>query len=104
MKTENLYKSSNMFLVFITLLFSLILIANSTIQTIPNQNIVQYRHFSFKEKQNWNKSHEKEVTKNKISFKYSKDKGFYCKTKKNTFKHEFVFKIKQEYIICACMF
>lgn len=50
----------------------------------------------------WIKQHETEATNGKVSFEYSSQTGFYCVNKEPTFKGEFVFSTKSDYVTCSC--
>jgi hypothetical protein len=57
---------------------------------------------SIKKRLDWIKQHEAEATNGKISFEYSPQTGIYCVNKEPTFKGEFVFKTKSDYVTCSC--
>ena len=42
------------------------------------------------------------ITKGKISYEYSEEKGYYCRANKDLYKSEIVMTVPKEFIICGC--
>jgi hypothetical protein len=55
-------------------------------------------------RQKWNREREYEVTGGKIAFSHTEEAGTFCENKQPTFKNEFVFHIKSDYLLCGCNF
>jgi hypothetical protein len=48
----------------------------------------------------WNKDHVHTITRGRVDFEYSKEKGTHCIAKANLTKKQFVFDVPKEYLIC----
>ena len=51
---------------------------------------------------NWSKDHTQLITKGKVEFEYTNEKGTHCLAKDNLRIKEFVFRVPNDYLICAC--
>jgi hypothetical protein len=51
---------------------------------------------------NWNKQHTQLITKGRVEFEYTEDKGTHCLSKDTFYRKEFTFRIPKEYLICSC--
>lgn len=80
------------------LMVSLYLVSFSIIMT---RNLIDNEE-SIKKRLDWIKQHENEATGGKVAFEYSPENGVFCVNKEPSFKGEFVFTIKSDYITCSC--
>jgi hypothetical protein len=53
---------------------------------------------------NWNKNHTQLITKGKVDFEWSEDKGTHCIAREDLYRKKFTFYIPKQYVTCACIY
>jgi hypothetical protein len=79
-----------------------ILVTFSLLYLVYNKNQYSESMDMVMERLQWNRNHTQQITKGRVEFEYSDDKGTHCLSKAELYQKKFTFRIPKEYLICAC--
>jgi len=84
--------------------FGLILFVIAILLIFEFNYSIEYRETSSRKetRAKFIKKYSNQITKGKISYEYSEEKGTYCRANSDLYKSEITMTISRDFIICGC--